>query len=269
VGKALIVIPARFGSTRFPGKPLVQINDVSMIRRTADIARRAAEALGDCHYVVATDHADIQEHCASYDIPVVMTDPDLPSGSDRALAACRKFASESDIIVNLQGDAPFTSTDHVIQTAAAVQEGADVATPYIELDWDSLDALRSHKEKTPSSGTSVIVGQDGNAHWFSKAIIPAIRKEAELRKQSDLSPVCRHIGLYAYRRDVLEAYVALPESPYERLEGLEQLRLLENGYQIQCVRVDPPSVATPGIDTPRDLALAEDLIAQYGDPYQG
>ena len=130
-----------------------------------------------------------------------------------------------------------------------------------------MDAFRAHKQETPFSGTTLIVGADNKAVWFSKNIIPAIRKEDDLRKTSKLSPICRHVGLYAYRRDALEKFVNWPESAFEKLEGLEQLRLLENGLSIECVQVEPPKVATPGIDTPEDLALAERLIAQHGDPF--
>lgn len=269
--RTLIVVPARFGSTRFPGKPLALINGISMVRRTAQAAQKAAAQIEDCSYVVATDDDDITAHCLKHDIPVIMTPQDLATGSDRAFAAANAFAPTpnytADYIVNLQGDAPFTPIDHIVAVAKALRNGADVATPYIQLTWDALDHLRAHKLKTPFSGTSVIVGTDNKAIWFSKNIIPAIRKEEALREAAKLSPVCRHVGLYAYTRSALEKFVNLPESQFEKLEGLEQLRLLENGLSIECVKVDPPKVATPGIDTPEDLALAEALITAHGDPF--
>ena len=265
--KTLIVVPARYGSTRFPGKPLALINGVSMIRRTARIAELAATQLNDASYVVATDNAEIKAHCESHDIPVVMTAENLPTGSDRALAAAKAVGERASHIVNLQGDAPFTPISHIVRAAQALGGGADVATPYIQLSWDALDALREHKKTTPFSGTTLIADETGKAVWFSKNIIPAIRNEAALKTQSALSPICRHVGLYAYQRRALEQFVSWPESRFERLEGLEQLRLLENGLSIECVKVDPPDVATPGIDTPEDVALAERMIAKYGDPF--
>ncbi len=265
--KTLIVVPARFGSTRFPGKPLALINGISMVRRTAKAAQEAAAQIENCTYVVATDNEEIKNHCADHTIPVVMTPQDLPTGSDRAYATATSFAPDADYIVNLQGDAPFTPIDHIVAVAQALKSGADVATPYVKLSWAALDELRAHKKTTPFSGTSVIVGVDNKAIWFSKNIIPAIRKETELRDKTDLSPICRHIGLYAFKRTALEKFVHLPESQYEKLEGLEQLRLLENGLTIECVRVEPPTIATSGIDTPADLALAEALIAKHGDPF--
>lgn len=264
---ALIVVPSRFGSTRFPGKPLALINGVSMVRRTARIAQEAAKQIEHCSYVVATDNEEISAHCDEHNIPVVMTAAKLPTGSDRAFAAASHISPSPDYIINLQGDAPFTPIDHIVAVATALKTGADVATPYIQLSWDALDALRAHKEQTPFSGTTMIVSTDNKAVWFSKNIIPAIRKEQKLRKTTPLSPICRHIGLYAYQRHALEKFVNLPESTFEKLEGLEQLRLLENGLSIECVQVKPPKVATPGIDTSEDLALAERLIKRHGDPF--
>lgn len=265
--KTLIVVPARYGSTRFPGKPLAEINTISMVRRTARIAEYACEKVEDTSYVVATDHEEIKSHCNEHNVPVVMTPSDVPSGSDRALLAANSIGKDIEFIVNLQGDAPFTPVSQIVDIVNALKQGADVATPYIQLSWEALDALREHKKITPFSGTTVIVGGDGNAVWFSKNIIPAIRKEDALRAQSPLSPICRHVGLYAYRRKALEQFVKWPESSFEKLEGLEQLRLLENGLSIHCVRAEPPKVATSGIDTPEDLTLAEKLIEEHGDPF--
>jgi len=261
----LIVIPARMGSMRFPGKPLAEIAGISMLRRTVDVARQVKNA----DYVVATDSVEIQSHCQSFDMPVVMTSTDIHSGSDRTLAALEALNSKADIIVNLQGDAPFTDPSHVKAVIDGLSNSeADIATPYIQLDWVSLDTLRLSKKETPFSGTT-LVENDGRAIWFSKNIIPAIRNENTLRVMSPLSPVCRHIGLYAFRRDALKRYTALPVSHYEKLEGLEQLRALENGMSIAAIRVSPPRISSPGIDTPQDLMRAEELLAKFGDPFQG
>ncbi len=265
--KTLIVVPARFGSTRLPGKPLVEIAGRTMVRRVAAMAAKAADALGNAESVVATDHEAIDSHCREHGINVVMTSPSLPSGTDRALAAADALGVVPDVVVNLQGDSPFTPPEHVVAVAkAAATSGADAATPYVCLTWDALDDLRAHKRETPFSGTTLTHDANGRALWFSKTIIPAIRKEAALREKSPLSPVCRHIGLYAYRLESLRRYVSLPEGRYEQIEGLEQLRLLENGMSIQCVEVEPDAIAIPGIDTQEDVALAERLIAQNGDP---
>jgi 3-deoxy-manno-octulosonate cytidylyltransferase (CMP-KDO synthetase) len=265
--RTLIVVPARYASQRLPGKPLVQIAGRSMVSRVAAMAARAAEALGDAASVVATDDERIATHCRELGIPVVMTDPALPSGTDRALAAAEAMGATPEVVVNLQGDSPFTPPAHVIAVAEAARDsGADAATPYVRLSWGALDAFRVHKIETPFSGTTLVHDTNGRALWFSKNLIPAMRKEATLRTRSDLSPVCRHIGLYAYRLEALRRYVSLPEGYYEQLEGLEQLRLLENGMSIQCVEVAPDRIAIPGIDTAEDVALAERLVAEFGDP---
>ena len=267
--RTLIVVPARYASTRLPGKPLVTIAGRTMVSRVAAMAAKAADALGNAQHVVATDDERIATHCRDLGIPAVMTDPDLPSGTDRALAAADALGAEPDVVVNLQGDSPFTPPAHVVAVAKAAREsGADAATPYVRLSWEALDSFRLHKKETPFSGTTLVHDETGRALWFSKNLIPAMRKEAALRAAGALSPVCRHIGLYAYRLDALRRYVSLPEGRYEQLEGLEQLRLLENGMSIQCVEVEPDTIAIPGIDTAEDVALAERLVAEHGDPLE-
>lgn len=263
MSKPLIVIPARMASKRFPGKPLAEIAGVSMLRRTAQVAAKLPAA----DFVIATDHLDIAAHCDQFHLPVVITDPELPSGSDRALAAADIFNPEADIILNLQGDAPFTDPKHLEAILKRLSEtDVNIATPAIQLSWVALDGLRETKKTTPFSGTTVIESE-GRAVWFSKTIIPAIRKEAALREATTLSPVLRHIGLYGFRRAALERFTNLPQSLFEKLEGLEQLRALENGLSIAVVKVDPPQISSPGIDTKEDILRAEALIKTYGDPF--
>ena len=263
----LIVVPARYGSTRFPGKPLAKIAGRPMLDRVAARARAAVETIDDAAYVIATDDDRIIAHCAGAGIPAVMTDPALASGSDRALAAADAAATLPDIVVNLQGDTPFTPVAHITAVIHALEESdADAATPCIHLDWAGLDALRKAKETTPFSGTTCLIGPDANALWFSKSIQPAMRKEGVLRQASSKSPVYRHIGLYGFRYGALKRFTTLAPSHYETLEGLEQLRLIENGMTIRCVVVPAPAVSSSGIDTPEDLARAEALIAAHGDP---
>ncbi len=265
--QTLIVIPARFASTRFPGKPLHQIAGASLLARVVDIAKRVCAADSAVRYVVATDHEAIKAHAEEIGAPVVMTDPDLPSGSDRALAAANAFAPDADFILNLQGDAPFTPPDHALSViAAASTTECDVVTPVVQMSWGALDVMREQKTTNPFSGTSCIRREDGEALWFSKKEIPAMRKEDKLRAASDLSPIWRHIGLYGYKRTALERFTSLPEGHYESLEGLEQLRFLENGMRIMTVAVTTSDAAMWGVDTPEDAQHAEKLIAAHGDP---
>jgi 3-deoxy-manno-octulosonate cytidylyltransferase (CMP-KDO synthetase) len=263
--KTLIVIPARYASTRFPGKPLHPINGVSMLARTAGAAQRAAKASG-ARVVIATDDERIAAHARETGVESVMTNPDLPSGTDRARAAAEAVAPDADFIVNLQGDAPFTPPEHVtalIENAAK----ADVVTPVIPLSWEALDRLRERKQVTPFSGTTCIRGADGRAIWFSKNILPAIRSEEKLRKAGGLSPVLQHVGLYGYRREALARIAKLPPSRYEELEGLEQLRFLENGLSVFAVDVEASNLPSAGIDTPEDAEHATAMLKAHGDPH--
>jgi 3-deoxy-manno-octulosonate cytidylyltransferase (CMP-KDO synthetase) len=265
--KTLIVIPSRYASKRFPAKPLHKIAGYSLLARVAHIAKSVCDNNADVAYVIATDHEEIQNHANELGAPVVMTDPDLPSGTDRALAAAQAFAPEVDFVVNLQGDAPFTPPEHVTAIIEAGEKStADVVTPIMQMPWDALDVMRTQKQQQPFSGTSCVRRADGEALWFSKNILPAIRGEDKLRAQQALSPVWRHIGLYGYRLDALERFTALPEGHYEKLEGLEQLRFLENGMRIMTVAVESGSSAMWGVDTPEDAEHAEKLIAELGDP---
>lgn len=265
--KTLIVIPSRYASTRFPQKPLHLIAGQTLLARVAAVARICCDRLTEVSFVVATDHPAIESHAQEIGVPVVMTDPNLASGTDRALAAANQVAPEAEFIVNLQGDAPFTPPDYISAIIEAGRETSlDAVTPIVQMSWDDLDELRERKLETPFSGTTCIVNARDEALWFSKNIIPAMRKEDRLRDAGEMSPVWRHIGLYGYKRDALETFVGLSEGHYESLEGLEQLRFLENGLRMQAVKVPAALSAMWGIDTPQDAAHAETLIARHGEP---
>lgn len=267
---ALIVVPARYGSSRLPGKPLRLVAGRTLLERVTAVARAAARLAGDCEVVVATDDERIAAHARQIGAEVAMTTPALDSGSARAAAAARARAVRPGLVINLQGDAPFIPASVVAGLLATLRgDTADVATPVYRLDWARLDRLRSHKRVAPFSGTTCIRAGDGRALWFSKAIIPALREEARLREAGPLSPVWQHLGLYGYRMDALEWFADASPGPYEMLEGLEQLRFLEAGRTIATVEVDPPSHVMSGIDTPEDLALADETIARLGDPFLG
>lgn len=264
--KTLIVIPARYGSTRLPGKPLAVIAGRTLLQRVVDIAKTASANSPLIHYVVATDDERIAAHAAALEAPCVMTSPTCPTGTDRVREAMEQTDFQADFIINLQGDAPLTPPDFLSAMMASFEkEPCDVVTPVTQMSWEDLDKLRENKKSTPFSGTTVAFNENtGLAYWFSKNILPALRKEDTLRKQSRLSPVWRHIGLYGYSRAMLTRFATLAEGHFEKLEGLEQLRVIENGYSIRCVRVDyqgRPSMS--GIDSPEDIARAEELIAPY------
>lgn len=266
----LIVIPARYGSKRFPGKPLLEIAGQSLVSRVIDIACQAASELDDVEVIVATDDDRIAAHVQALGVEAVMTSPNISSGTGRALAAAQTRSSPPEYVINLQGDAPFTPPEVVSRLITTVRMAGDVvATPVTRLGWDALDALRLHKEKAPFSGTTCIKGPGDRALWFSKSILPAIRDEAAVRAASTYSPVLRHIGLYAYSLSALERFEEEPEAEYEQLEGLEQLRFFALGIPVQLIEIDAPRISMNGVDTPEDAALAERLIAQHGDPFTG
>lgn len=266
--KTAIIIPARYGSTRLPGKPLAMIAGQTMLQRVSRIAQAAARGNKDIYCFVATDDERISKHAAELGIDWVMTPESCPTGTDRADAAVKQLKFKPDFIVNLQGDAPLTPPDFIsamIDSFAA--DPCDLVTPVTQMTWEQLDKLRESKKTTPFSGTTAVFDEKTKiAHWFSKNIIPAMRKEKDLRDKGPLSPIWRHIGIYGYRREMLEKYVTLPEGKFEKLEGLEQLRVIEHGYKIHCVPVDYKGRASmSGVDSPEDVKRAEDLIAKHGE----
>lgn len=264
-----IIIPARYASTRFPGKPLALIAGRTMLERVVYIARAACNLIKDARFAVATEDQRILEFCALHNIPAVLTSDDCKTGSDRVAQAIKALKWFPEIVLGLQGDAPFTPLIAVTDVIKALQnnKNADVATPVVKLRWDELDNLRENKKTTPFSGTTAIIDAQNRALWFSKNIIPSLRKEKELRTQGEFSPIYQHLGLYGYRTAALEKFITLPESTYEKLEGLEQLRLVENNMYVEAVPLQIDlGLAQAGVDSPEDVIRAEQVIAKYGDP---
>ncbi|HEV2614816.1 MAG TPA: 3-deoxy-manno-octulosonate cytidylyltransferase [Gammaproteobacteria bacterium] len=266
--KTAIIIPARYSSTRLPGKPLAIIKGQTLLQRVVRLSQAAANGLKNISIIVATDDERIIEHCHEINVDAVMTSPNCPTGTDRIAEAIKQLKEKPDFILNMQGDAPLTPPEFLksmIENFSA--SPCDVITPVTQLSWEELDKLRHNKLTTPLSGTTVVFNQQTyNAFWFSKNIIPALRNEKELRQKDNKSPVFRHIGIYGYSRTMLEKYITLTESHFEKLEGLEQLRVLENGYSIRCVLVDYNGRANmSGVDSPEDIIRAEQLITQHGE----
>ncbi len=261
--KTAIIIPARYASTRFPGKPLVSIGGQSMLSRVVAIAHEAAQKLKNVTIAVATEDSRIEAHCHEIGVQCVMTSDKCKTGSDRVLEAAQHLGGDFDFVLGLQGDAPFTPVCaplRIVETFIG-DPSVEVVTPVVQLRWAELDALRTSKKETPFSGTTCAIDSKGKALWFSKNIIPAIRKEDELRRDK-FSPVYQHIGLYGFRFDILKKFVSLPEGHYEKLEGLEQLRLLEHGISIQTVTLDVDAgMAQAGIDSPEDVERAEKILS--------
>lgn len=265
--KLVIVIPARFGSSRFAGKPLVQIAGKSMLQRVYEIAKKSVINIQNAEIIIATEDERIKQHADFIGGKCVITSDSCKTGSDRALVACEALGYIPNIVLNLQGDAPLTPPAFVEAIAKALlsSDDADVVTPVVQLAWSALDKLRESKKTTPFSGTTAIVDNNNNALWFSKNIIPAIRNEEKIRLQSDFSPVLKHVGLYGYKYAALKKFVSLPEGEYEKLEGLEQLRMIESGMRIKAVKVDYGNIPQIGVDTPEDAKRAEEIIQEFGE----
>ena len=260
VMKLSIVIPARFGSTRLPGKPMALIAGKSLLSRVW----RIASAVDRIHSVlVATDDDRVADHARSFGADVVMTSPDCLNGTERAWDAIRSLEDAPDAVINLQGDAVLTPPWIVQNLADAFHHdpSTQMVTAAVRLNWHALEAFRRHKEASPSSGTTVVMDPKGRALYFSKAIIPNIRK----RPDGPLSPVYRHIGIYGYSRTALEQMVSIPPSPLEMIEQLEQLRAIENHIPIQVVQVDYRGRSHGSVDTPEDIPVIEEIIAKEGE----
>jgi 3-deoxy-manno-octulosonate cytidylyltransferase (CMP-KDO synthetase) len=264
--KTLIIIPARYGSTRLPGKPLIKITGQTMLSRVVRLAKTAIQNTSNIQLVVATDDVRITNHCDDIGVHSVMTPMTCETGTDRALAAMHALNAQPDFIINLQGDVPLMPPAFITALLDEITRVPNISmlTPVTQLTWDDLDTLRDNKKTTPFSGTCAILNKQNNAIWFSKNIIPAIREEVHDRANSKFSPVFRHIGLYAYSRTLLEQYVTWPPGYYEQLEGLEQLRVLEEGHQIRCVKVSSEHPLPSGVDSPEDITRVEALIATRG-----
>ena len=253
----VIIIPARYGSTRLPGKPLIDIAGKTMVER---VWRLAIQVTGISAVIVATDDARIVEEVESFGGTPVMTPETCKNGTERALAAVEAKGLSPDVVINLQGDAPLTPP-WVIQAMVdemASAPAADICTPATRLTGDKLDYFLREKKVTPQTGTTVVMDKNQNALYFSKSILPFSRNARE--------EVFRHVGLYAYRLDVLKSLCALPESPLERAEKLEQLRALENGYSIKVTIVDYRGRSHASVDALEDVARVEAILASEGEP---
>ena len=242
VGKnPIILIPARLASTRLPDKPLAQIGGLAMI---VQVLKRAQEA--DCgRVVVAAAEAEIAEAVTAAGGEAVLTDPGLPSGSDRIHAALEMIdsAGAHDVIVNLQGDLP-TLEAKLVRDCLAALDGADMATLVAEIS----DARERDNPNVVKAVLSLESGKKARALYFTRATAP----------YGD-GPLYHHIGIYAYQRAALDKFVSLPPSPLEKRERLEQLRALEAGFTIHAAIVDTVPV---GVDTPEDLAHAEAVLKE-------
>lgn len=253
-----IIIPARFQSQRFAGKPLAMLRGATGISKS--LIQRSWEA--GCsvpiakRVIVATDDTRIADHARGFGAEVMMTSPKAANGTERCAEVARHLPDDT-LIINLQGDAPLTPPAFVTAVVEKM-EGGDMATPVIRADAQTLRRLRNDRANGLVGGTTAVFGRAGHALYFSKEVLPF---------SDALGPedaVFHHVGLYAYRPKALRRYASLPMGALERVEGLEQLRFLENGMSVKCVEVAAESRVFWEVNNPQDIARVEKALAEMG-----
>lgn len=259
-----ILIPARYASSRYPGKPLVGLKGATgtakpLIQRSVEAARRVRGVSG---VFVVTDDERIAEACAPAKVGVLMTSPECRNGTERCAEALAQL-HEPDVVINFQGDALLTPPGFVEALIARMEDDPDVlvATPAMRLRSDEVRALQVEEAEGRVGGTSVVTDSTGDALYFSKRLIPHLPRGA---LDGEMSPVHLHVGIYAYRPEALERYVSAPVSELETLEGLEQLRFLAAGIPVAVVEVETPPFALRELNNPEDVAPIEQALTEAG-----
>ena len=242
--KFIGIIPARYASTRFPGKPLAILGGKPVIQH---VYEKVAASLEEAY--VATDDQRIYDAVVAFGGKAVMTRTDHKSGTDRIEEAIEKIGGDWDVIVNVQGDEPFIQRSQ-IETVCRCFDDADTQIATIGKPFESMEAVEN-----PNS-PKIVLDNRGYAMYFSRSVIPFVRG-VEREQWLKSYPFLKHLGLYAYRKEVLREVTQLPQSSLEKAESLEQLRWLQNGYKI---KVGITNFETVGIDTPEDLKRAEEFL---------
>ncbi len=261
----LIAIPARYASTRYPGKPLADLRGAtgksqSLIERSW---RAAMAVQGVDRVVVATDDDRIRYAAETFGAEVVMTSPDCANGTERCAEAHAALGGGFEIVVNLQGDAPLTPHWFVEDLIAGLRAApeADIATPVLRCDGAALNSLLSDRKAGRVGGTTAVFDRAHRALYFSKEVVPFTSKT---HLEAEPTPVFHHVGVYAYRPDALAAYPTWPVGPLEGLEGLEQLRFMENGRGVLCVEVEARGRQFWELNNPQDVPKLEAMMAEMG-----
>ena len=242
--KFIAIIPARYASTRFPGKPLAMLGGKPVIQR---VYEQATAVLGEAY--VATDDERIFQAVEAFGGRAVMTRSDHRSGTDRIEEAAEKIQTNADVIINVQGDEPFIQASQ-IKTLMHLFDDPTTQIGTLGKRFETMEAA-----KNPNS-PKIVCDRRGFALYFSRSVIPFVRGKEESTWMEHY-PFLKHLGIYAYRRKALHEVTQLAQTPLEIAESLEQLRWLENGYRI---RVGITDVETVGIDTPEDLQRAEEFL---------
>ncbi|MFP5329777.1 MAG: 3-deoxy-manno-octulosonate cytidylyltransferase [Alphaproteobacteria bacterium] len=261
--KVAALIPARFESSRYPGKPLAAVRGAGgqakpLIQRTFEAAQRV-EGLDSIH--ILTDDDRIAKAARSFGAKMIMTSAECRNGTERCAEVLRKLG-RPDLVVNIQGDALLTPSyfiEALIETMA--DSDAQVATPAMRLRSAEVRALQAEEAAGRVGGTTVVTDNAGGALYFSKRLLPHLPQGA---LDGEMSPVLLHVGVYAYRPAALAAYAAIPQAELEELEGLEQLRFLAAGISVAVVEVEPPPYALRELNNPEDLGPIEEALKRAG-----
>ena len=254
--KTTIIIPARYASSRYPGKPLVMLKGKTLIQRSWEAAKAVKGV--DAVYV-ATDDDRIRDAAEGFGADVVMTSELCANGTERCADALSSLREHADLYVNLQGDAPLTPhwfVEALIDAMKAHPE-AQMATPVLRCDALTHRHFVEDRQNGRVGGTTAVFDQSMNALYFSKEVIPYTGKTFA---EGDLIPVFHHVGVYAYRESALRAYATWTAGPLERYEGLEQLRFLENGVPVRCVEVDGRGRVFWELNNPVDVERIESVL---------
>ncbi|HTN44966.1 MAG TPA: 3-deoxy-manno-octulosonate cytidylyltransferase [Flavipsychrobacter sp.] len=243
--RILGIIPARYASTRLPGKPLLEILGKTMIQRVYEQAKKA----GSLHdVVVATDDSRIFDHVKSFGGHVVMTADVHPSGTDRCREALKLIKGDFAYVINIQGDEPMIDPQQIDSLAAVLDGRVELAT--------LIKTAIDHDDIASHNAVKVVLNTQGEALYFSRMMLPFV-KGVEEKNWVTEHAYFLHVGMYAYRKDILEAVTKLAVSSLEKAESLEQLRWLENGYKIKCVLTE---IQGQCVDTPEDLEKVKQLL---------
>jgi 3-deoxy-manno-octulosonate cytidylyltransferase (CMP-KDO synthetase) len=261
----LIVIPARFASTRYPGKPLVELTGASGEKKS--LIQRSWEAAmsvnGVDRVVVATDDDRIKAASEAFGAEVVMTSVSCENGTERCAEAFENLGGGYDVVVNLQGDAPLTPAWFVEDLVAGLQAdpGSEVATPVLRCDGRALNGFLEDRRAGRVGGTTAVFGAGKKALYFSKEVVPFT---SEVYKDDAETPVFHHVGVYAYRPSALGAYPKWSVGPLETLEGLEQLRFMERERPVLCVEVEARGRQFWELNNPEDVERIEAMMLEMG-----
>jgi len=261
----LVAIPARYASSRYPGKPLVKLRGAtgdarSLIQRSWEAAKQVK---GIDSVVVATDDVRIRDAAHEFGAEVVMTSEQCTNGTERCAEVVQRLEEKFDIVVNLQGDAPLTPSWFVEELVSELAKNpqAAMATPVLRCDGRALNGFLADRRAGRVGGTTAVFGEHRNALYFSKEVIPFMTRTFG---ETDMTPVYHHVGVYAYRPEALLEYSSWKPGPLEILEGLEQLRFLEQGRSVLCVEVEARNRQFWELNNPEDVPRLEQMMVEMG-----